>query len=217
MSKEVRVIIVVFLGIFGIHKFIDKDYKMGIIYLFTGGLFGIGWIIDIFKELSRKENNKDKSLMSKENLNMINEGKLPNIVVSNINLSKDEICFYLDIGYTFKDKIITTGYTGKNNGFSIKIMKGLTYRIGGSGGKVIRESERTTYKGIIYITNKRVIYTSTNECFDRTFDKITSVVEAKDGIIVQIGSSLYSIILNTHSEFIKVFNMVKNGNYELKS
>ena len=62
MSKKVRIIIVVFLGIFGVHKFIDKDYKMGIIYLFTGGLFGIGWIIDIFKELFGKENNNNKSL-----------------------------------------------------------------------------------------------------------------------------------------------------------
>ncbi len=213
MSKKVRIIIVVFLGIFGVHKFIDKDYKMGIIYLFTGGLFGIGWIIDIFKELFGKENNNNKSLMTKESISMIDEGRLPNIAISNLNLSKDEICHYADIGYTFKDKIITTGYTGKSSGVSLRLMKGLTYRTGGSGGKAIRETQRTTYKGVIYITNKRVIYSSTNECFDKTFDKITSVIEAKDGIILQIGSSSYSIILNTHSEFIKVFNMVKNGGY----
>ncbi len=168
MNKKIRILVVVFLGIFGIHKFIDKDYKMGIIYLFTGGLFGIGWIIDIFKELNGTENNKNKSLMTKESLNMIHEGRLPNIAISNLNLSKDEICHYADIGYTFKDKIITTGYIGKSSGVSINIMKGLTYRTGGTGGKAI---------------------------------------------ILQIGSSSYSIILNTHSEFIKVFNMVKNVGY----
>ena len=64
----------------------------------------------------------------------------------------------------------------------------------------------------MYITNKRIIYSSSNECFDKTFDKITSIIEAKDGIILQIGSTSYSIILKTHSEFIKVFDMVKNGN-----
>ncbi|NLY77958.1 MAG: NINE protein [Tissierellia bacterium] len=33
-------------GWFGLHKFYRKDYKMGIIYLITVGLFCIGWIVD---------------------------------------------------------------------------------------------------------------------------------------------------------------------------
>ncbi|MBQ2917120.1 MAG: TM2 domain-containing protein [Clostridia bacterium] len=210
MDKKFRIIIVVFLGMFGIHKFIDKDYKMGIIYLLTGGLFGIGWIIDIFREIVEATNNKSKSLMTREILNMINDGHLPNIVVPNINMSEDEICHYADKGYTYKDKTITTGYTGKSNGVSIKITDGLTYRTGGSGSKAIRETQRTTYTGTLCITSKRVIYTSNNECFDKTFDKITSIIEAKDGIILQIGSKSYSIIVETHSEFIKVFNMAKS-------
>ena len=210
MNKKTRLVIVIFLGIFGVHKFIDKDYKMGLIYLFTGGLCGIGWIIDIIKELTGKNTNS-KSLMSTETLNMIRNGQLPTIIGTNINLANDEVCHYADIGYTFKDRTITTGYTGKSSGISIRLAKGLTYRTGGSGGKAIREKQRTTYTGTLYITNKRVIYSSTNECFDKTFDKITSVTEVKDGIILQIGSTSYSIILNTHTEFVKLFNMVKNN------
>lgn len=33
-------------GMFGLHKFYIKNYKLGIIYLITLGLFGIGWILD---------------------------------------------------------------------------------------------------------------------------------------------------------------------------
>ncbi|MBE5820202.1 MAG: TM2 domain-containing protein [Clostridiales bacterium] len=209
MDKKVRIIIVIFLGVFGVHKFIDKEYKMGLIYLLSGGLFGIGWIIDVFREIIGT--NKSKSLMTKEALNIINEGKLPNIIATNLNLSEDEICHYMEKGYTFKEKTITTGYTGKSSGVSIKVMDGLTYRTGGSGSKAIRETQRTTYTGILYITNKRVIYTSTNECFDKTFDKITSITEAKDGVILQIGSSSYSIIIETPAEFVKVFNIAKQN------
>lgn len=54
------------------------------------------------------------------------------------------------------------------------------------------------------------VYTSIKESFDKPFDKITSIIEAKDGILLQIGSTSYSIIVPTHSEFIKVFNMAKN-------
>ena len=34
-------------GFFGLHKFIDGKKKWGFIYLFTFGIFGIGWMVDI--------------------------------------------------------------------------------------------------------------------------------------------------------------------------
>jgi DNA polymerase III epsilon subunit family exonuclease len=44
---------VVFLGFLGIHKFIQKKTTLGWVYLFTYGLFGIGWIIDIIIEAKK--------------------------------------------------------------------------------------------------------------------------------------------------------------------
>lgn len=38
-------------GYLGIHKFIDGKIGMGILYIFTVGLFGIGWIVDTIKAL----------------------------------------------------------------------------------------------------------------------------------------------------------------------
>lgn len=208
-EKKKELLIVVFGGLFGVHKFIKGDIKMGLIYLLTVGLFGFGWIIDIIKVLTNSSSNVKGSLMNRETLNLINKGELPNIQVGNLNLSADESCCYADKAYTFKDKTITTGYTGKSSGVSIRIAKGLSYRTGGGNSQAIRQTQRTTYNGILYITNKRVIFTSQDESFDKTFDKITSIQEAKDGLFIQIGSHTYSIITKTHSEFIKVFNMVK--------
>ena len=37
-----------FFGILGIHKFYLGRIGMGILYLLTGGFFGIGWFIDLF-------------------------------------------------------------------------------------------------------------------------------------------------------------------------
>lgn len=46
-SKSVALILCIFLGYIGAHKFYVGENGMGIIYLFTMGLFGIGWLIDI--------------------------------------------------------------------------------------------------------------------------------------------------------------------------
>lgn len=35
-----------FLGIFGIHRFYMGRWVTGLIWFLTGGLFGIGWLVD---------------------------------------------------------------------------------------------------------------------------------------------------------------------------
>ena len=37
-----------FFGVLGVHRFYCGRYITGIIWLLTGGLCGIGWVIDIF-------------------------------------------------------------------------------------------------------------------------------------------------------------------------
>lgn len=47
-SKGVAYLLWFFLGVLGAHKFYVGKTGMGIIYLLTGGLLGIGWFIDLF-------------------------------------------------------------------------------------------------------------------------------------------------------------------------
>ena len=42
-----------FLGFWGIHKFYEGKAGMGILYLFTMGLFGIGWLVDLIVLLTK--------------------------------------------------------------------------------------------------------------------------------------------------------------------
>lgn len=46
-NKWVSFCLCLFLGFFGAHKFYEGKIGMGVLYLFTLGLFGIGWLIDI--------------------------------------------------------------------------------------------------------------------------------------------------------------------------
>lgn len=47
-SKGTAYILWFFLGAFGFHKFYLGKIGWGILYLFTLGIFGIGWLIDLF-------------------------------------------------------------------------------------------------------------------------------------------------------------------------
>lgn len=46
-NKWTAFFLCLFLGYFGAHKFYEGRIGMGILYLLTIGLFGIGWIVDI--------------------------------------------------------------------------------------------------------------------------------------------------------------------------
>lgn len=78
--------ITIFLGWAGVHKFIKKQTGMGILYLLTFGLFGIGWIIDIVKEIA------DLNLVSASSVNSSHNTEL----TSNIESKSLQLVFSND-------------------------------------------------------------------------------------------------------------------------
>ncbi|MCH5314520.1 MAG: TM2 domain-containing protein [Eubacterium sp.] len=47
-NKWVSLLLCLFLGYLGVHKFYEGKIGMGILYIFTCGLFGIGVLVDFF-------------------------------------------------------------------------------------------------------------------------------------------------------------------------
>lgn len=54
-SKWLAFALCLFGGEIGLHKFYEGKIGMGVLYLFTFGLFGIGWIVDIIKLLGKPD------------------------------------------------------------------------------------------------------------------------------------------------------------------
>ena len=52
-NKWVAFFLCLFLGFYGAHKFYEGRIGMGILYLFTAGLFGFGWIVDCVRLLAK--------------------------------------------------------------------------------------------------------------------------------------------------------------------
>lgn len=108
LKKEFTNSVVIFFvtlwfGFFGIHKFIRKDIKMGLIYLFTGGLIGIGWFIDVIKGII----NMIK-IYQKMNSPIINNGSIlnnPDSKISNtVNDAKETLQEVKTVVEKFREK-----------------------------------------------------------------------------------------------------------------
>ena len=52
-NKWISLLLCLFLGVLGGHKFYEGKYGMGVLYIFTGGLFGIGLVIDCISILCK--------------------------------------------------------------------------------------------------------------------------------------------------------------------
>lgn len=117
MNKKVDFILCLFLGYIGIHKFYEKKITIGILYLFTGGLFFVGWIYDCIKlgsELYRDKNINN--LSNKQPITTFEEVSNDNIETPNKVFEKKSITF----------ENIVDNYKLKWN-YSDVIIKGVQY------------------------------------------------------------------------------------------
>jgi len=61
INYNIAWILLVYLGIFGVHRFYMRKWITGIIWLCTGGLFTIGWLYD-FWTLNQNISEQNRSL-----------------------------------------------------------------------------------------------------------------------------------------------------------
>jgi len=66
-SKGIAYLLWFFFGYLGLHRFYLGKVGTGLLYLFTGGFFGIGWFIDLFI-LSGQVDAHNALYLAKENV-----------------------------------------------------------------------------------------------------------------------------------------------------
>ena len=59
-SRTITLLLCFFLGIFGAHRFYLRRYLLGVVFFFTFGIFGIGWLVDLFFVLTGKIKDRNE-------------------------------------------------------------------------------------------------------------------------------------------------------------
>lgn len=66
----IKFLVTFFFGMFGVHKFLEGNKKMGFVYLFTLGLFSFGWMydsliafIDVFRPLTTQNDSNPTNML----------------------------------------------------------------------------------------------------------------------------------------------------------
>lgn len=120
-------------------------------------------------------------------LNNLQQGKLPQNsgIQLPILLGKGEALLWAYNGVTFYLEKVEKEFVGQHSGFSFRVAKGVTYRVGGSKGHPIEHSHMENMgKGTLYLTNKNMIYYSSTKSVKIPYAKLIGVTPYSDGIEV---------------------------------
>lgn len=107
------------------------------------------------------------------------------IPVTKLVLAGGESCFYCDHAVVISEKMQVVGRKRKGGGFSVRVLRGLTYHTGDDGNDVIRDWVPEYTKGKLYITNQRIVFSADAQSFNKPLDSIVSFGEECGNLIIQ--------------------------------
>lgn len=204
-------IVCFFFGWLGVHKFREKRTGMGILYLCTGGIFGIGWCYDIVRyfvaAIKGKRIQGNGHAMQRH---LKPDMPLPEVSSPNMFLSDGEICHYCGQATLVKTKNVVVGYTGGSAGATIRIAKGVSFRTGSSKGMPVRGDVQEKTNGVLSISNKRVVFSSIKTSFDKKISSLSALTPYQDGIVFQFGSQQYPMESNEPQYIYEIITRIVN-------
>lgn len=113
---------------------------------------------------------------------VIENGEIPEINVQ-LSLEKNEKCYFQTSCEWYETRVVTKRINYSGTSASIKIMKGVRYRVGTiKPQRITSEEWKQIDRGTMYLTNKRIIFTGQSKNTNIKLPKILSFTPYSDGI-----------------------------------
>ena len=125
----------------------------------------------------------------------IMRGRLPILNTSKIFLKTGEQCHYIEKA-VYEKKTVKKRYVRKNAGYSVPgLFKGGRIHMGGGQTDVVDNVQYETFRGILYITNKRIIFVGESNGFDEKISDLVAMTPHINCIELQFPKSHYKLFV----------------------
>ncbi len=139
----------------------------------------------------------------------IMKGRLPILNTNKIFLKSGEQCHYIDKAI-YEKKTVKKRYVRRNNGYSMPgLFKGTRNNVGGGHTDVIDNAQYETFRGILYITNKRIIFVGEANGFDKKIDELVALTPYANCVELQFSKENYKLFVPDGNVTNAVLQQVK--------
>jgi len=139
--------------------------------------------------LTKEELNTNGAFDRAIKANILSEllqGRLPEAQVNfslPLNLKKNETVVYLFQSVTYLEERTRRKYVGGSHGVSIKVMRGVYYRVGAfKAAPIITSQMEHVDSGILVVTNENLYFQGSRKTFRVPYSKIVGFTQYSDGI-----------------------------------
>ena len=122
-------------------------------------------------------------------------GRLPILNTNKIFLKSGEQCHYIDKAI-YEKKTVRKRYVRRNNGYSMPgLFKGTRIHMGGGNTDVVDTAHYEMLRGILYITNKRIIFVGDANGFDKKIEDLIALTPYRNCVELQFSKETLKLFV----------------------
>ena len=132
-------------------------------------------------------------------------GRLPILNTDKLFLKKGEKIHFIDKAVNLEIKTVRSyrhvGHSGPG------ILKGNRYNVGVA--KPYEHEEYVQHRGILYVTNTRIVFQASDGAFDKTYKNLTAIQPYANACELQFGNKTYNMIVADGDILYQTLQLIK--------
>lgn len=121
---------------------------------------------------------------------------LPEGSPTGLILHKNEVCHVSLPALLIEERVVSRNYVGGSQGVNLRIVKGVSYRIGQQKGQMVSQSGLVPISdGYFVITNKRLVFTGDLKSISTPIEKLLDLHVFSDGLNFSVAGKQRPVIV----------------------
>lgn len=139
----------------------------------------------------------------------IMKGRLPVLRTDKIFLRRNENCHYIDKAI-YEKKVTEKRYIRRNHGYSTPgLFKGTRIQHGRAHTDVVDQIHYETYRGILYLTNQRIIFVGSQAGFDKSICDLVATTPYSNCIELQFSRETCRLFIPDGNILNQALHLIK--------